>query len=90
MSVAGAADGAYALSACLPGRRAKGAQAAAELGFAAAAPPTLPRAEDAPFSIKPFWHVERSKGAAFVDFQHDVAAKDVALAAKEGFVSVEH
>jgi sarcosine oxidase subunit alpha len=89
MSVAGAANGAYALFACLAEGAAKGARAAAELGFAAAAAP-LPRAEDAPFAIKPFWFVERSRGAAFVDFQHDAAAKDVALAAKEGFVSVEH
>lgn len=29
-------------------------------------------------------------GKAFVDFQHDVTAKDVALAVREGFRSIEH
>jgi sarcosine oxidase subunit alpha len=31
-----------------------------------------------------------SAGKAFVDFQHDVTAKDVQLAVREGFESVEH
>ena len=30
------------------------------------------------------------RGKAFVDFQNDVTAKDLALAAREGFRSVEH
>ncbi|WP_374545339.1 sarcosine oxidase subunit alpha family protein [Rhodoblastus sp.] len=89
LSVVGAANGAYALSACLAHGAEQGARAAAELGFAALAIEP-PRAQDAPFSITPFWHVEGSKGMAFVDFQNDVAAKDIVLANKEGFVSVEH
>ena len=89
MSVAGAAGGAYALSACLAEGSSRAADAASELGFAATMP-RLPIAEDAPAGLKAFWHVERSVGMAFVDFQNDVAAKDVALAKKEGFVSVEH
>ena len=89
MLVAGAANGLYGLASCLADGAKKGAQAATELGFSASAP-TPPRAGDAPFSLTPFWQVERSKGMAFVDFQNDVAAKDVALAKKEGFVSVEH
>ncbi len=32
----------------------------------------------------------RAKGKAFVDFQHDVTADDVALAHREGYVNVEH
>src|SRR5438034_736324 len=38
--------------------------------------------------IEPLWEVNAPK--AFVDFQSDVVARDVHLAAKEGFGSVEH
>ena len=31
-----------------------------------------------------------SSGNAFVDFQNDVTAKDIALAVREGFRSIEH
>jgi sarcosine oxidase subunit alpha len=86
---AGAAAGAYGLSECLAQGAAKGALAATESGFTATAP-EVPKAEDAPRGLKAFWHVENSKGMAFVDFQNDVGAKDVVLAHKEGFVSVEH
>jgi sarcosine oxidase subunit alpha len=89
LSVAGAAAGAYGLSDCLSQGAQKGALAATEAGFAASAP-RLPKAADAPCNLKAFWHVERSKGLAFVDFQNDVCAKDVVLAHREGFVSVEH
>ncbi|TPQ52263.1 sarcosine oxidase subunit alpha [Prosthecomicrobium hirschii] len=43
-------------------------------------------------ALTPFWHVGGTMGAgkAFVDFQHDVTDADVALAAREGYVSVEH
>jgi len=87
--VAGAAGGAYALSDCLAQGAAKGALAATEAGFQATAPDT-PKTEDTPRALKTFWHVEASKGMAFVDFQNDVCAKDIVLAHKEGFVSVEH
>jgi len=89
MTVAGAATGAYALSACLADGARQGTAAAEGLGFAARGF-DLPKAADEPTSLSAFWHVERSQGMAFVDFQNDVAAKDVALAKKEGFCSVEH
>jgi sarcosine oxidase subunit alpha len=38
----------------------------------------------------PLWHVQGATGKAFVDFQNDVTASDVALAAREGFTAVEH
>jgi sarcosine oxidase subunit alpha len=38
--------------------------------------------------IAPMWEVEGPK--AFVDFQSDVTSRDVYLAAREGFASVEH
>ncbi len=89
LSVAGAATGTFALGAILREGALAGAKAAADLGFATR-PLNVPSAdEDAPV-IQPFWHVADSKGPAFVDFQNDVTAKDVAIAHKEGFRSVEH
>jgi methylglutamate dehydrogenase subunit C len=49
----------------------------------------LPEAEDAPYVVKPLWQVP-GKGRAWLDFANDVTVKDVALAAQEGFRSVEH
>ena len=40
------------------------------------------------YGIAPMWEVEGPK--AFVDFQSDVTSRDVYLAAREGFASVEH
>ena len=88
MIVAGAADGAMSLADCLKTGAAAGARAAAECGFAAK-PFELPRADDETVAITPLWWV-KGKGKAFVDFQNDVTVKDIALAAQEGFRSVEH
>lgn len=41
------------------------------------------------YDIKAFWQVQGKK-RAWVDFQNDVTAKDIALAHQEGFSSVEH
>ncbi|WP_068118831.1 sarcosine oxidase subunit alpha family protein [Tropicimonas marinistellae] len=53
-------------------------------------PPDLPRAEDAPVNIRPFWHTGEGRGRSWLDLQNDVTVKDVALAHQEGFRSVEH
>jgi sarcosine oxidase subunit alpha len=42
-----------------------------------------------PPNVEPLWKVE-APGKAFVDFQNDVSVTDIALAARESFVSVEH
>jgi len=89
MSAAGAASGAFSLAECLSQGHAAGAAAASDLGIsgnAGAAPST----DDASsYSLKPLWTVN-SKKKGFVDFQNDVTASDIALAAQEGFQSVEH
>ncbi|HEX7531851.1 MAG TPA: glycine cleavage T C-terminal barrel domain-containing protein, partial [Methyloceanibacter sp.] len=41
-------------------------------------------------AASPVWQVEGGRGKAFVDFQNDVAASDVKLAAREGFRVPEH
>ena len=88
MVVSGAANGDFSLGACLRAGHAAGIAAAAEDGHKQKA--GLPSAAaDEAFSITPLWHVE-GKHKAFVDFQHDVTASDIALAQREGFESVEH
>ena len=88
MQVAGAANGAFALAAALESGAACGNAAAEATGFASsrsAAPTTATE----PTAGTPLWRVRNAKGKAFVDFQHDVTADDVALAEREGYRSVE-
>ena len=90
MTVVGAAAGCddTAIHVFEEGNRAGRASIEA-LGLKAAAD-KLPKADDENFDIRPLWHVAASIQKAFVDFQNDVTAADVALAAREGFRSVEH
>ena len=79
----GAASGAFTTHMAL----STGAAAAAKaLGLK---PADIPEAEDAPYEIKPFWHV-LAKGRAWLDFQNDVTVKDVVQAHAENMQSVEH
>jgi sarcosine oxidase subunit alpha len=88
MAVTGAANGDFGLGACLRTGHAAGAAAAALCGRGGN-PGAAPLADDEAFSLTPLWHVA-GKDKAFVDFQHDVTAWDIALAQREGFESVEH
>ena len=89
MTVVGAANGAMTLAACIREGALAARSLVGALGFKAGSD-KLPTAHDEEFEVKPFWHVTRSIQKAFVDFQNDVTAKDVMLAAREGFRSVEH
>ena len=89
LMVAGAANGTLTLAACLFEGVRVGAEATQAAGFTAKSI-DLPKTEDEASAVTPLWHVARSKGKAFVDFQNDVTADDVALAEREGFRSVEH
>ncbi len=89
MSIAGAAAGDYSLGACLAGGARAGAAAAEAAGFKASAA-DVPSTADEGTSISAFWHVEEAKHKAFVDYQNDVASKDIALAEREGYRSIEH
>jgi sarcosine oxidase subunit alpha len=89
MAVAGAAAGAFGLKLCLDSGSAAGMAAIAAAGLK----PTIaavPYAVDESSAIAPLWHVSGYSGKAFVDQQNDVTAKDIELAEREGFRSVEH
>jgi sarcosine oxidase subunit alpha len=78
----GAARGSYGLADCL----AEGWRAGGGDGPAPAAAPTPPDRGDA----RPLAFTDRRAQKAFVDFQNDVTARDIGLALREGFESVEH
>ncbi|MFK5977389.1 MAG: sarcosine oxidase subunit alpha family protein [Rhizobiaceae bacterium] len=56
--------------------------------------PTTPFADDWAREIHPVWLFTKANGKthgkAFIDLQHDVLHTDIALAHREGYVSVEH
>ncbi|RST86843.1 sarcosine oxidase subunit alpha family protein [Aquibium carbonis] len=81
MAVAGAANGAFSLSRALAEGHAT-ARGASE----------APRASspDDSYAIAAVWPAPRGKARQWIDLQNDVTVKDVALAARENFRSVEH
>ena len=91
MTVAGAANGKMLLGACLTEGRQPAALAATDAGFAAPpSPPPRSTMKPAPSRRCGTSAAGTERGKAFVDFQNDVTADDIALAAREGFRSVEH
>jgi sarcosine oxidase subunit alpha len=89
LAVAGAAAGAFDLRSCLADGIRLGAEAAQATGFTATTPP-VPAASEETLGLMPLWKVATARTKAFVDFQNDVTAKDIVLAEREGFRSVEH
>jgi sarcosine oxidase, subunit alpha len=79
VTVAGAANGAFTLDQALAqGHLAGGGEGAA------------PNAPAGQYRIAAAWPKADDEGWRWIDFQNDVTLKDVALAAREGYVSVEH
>ncbi|ATE63110.1 sarcosine oxidase subunit alpha family protein [Rhizorhabdus dicambivorans] len=89
LAATGAAAGELSLAAALADGVAKAGGVVEDLGFKAVAFPIPPTSDDSGRAA-PLWHVGEHGGKAFVDFQHDVTDSDVSLAAREGFVSIEH
>lgn len=89
MSVAGAANGAFSTAQCFLEGANAGADAVRHCGKNASII-ELPSAEDGDVNISAFWHVKDSTSRAWVDLQNDVTVKDIVLAEREGFRSVEH
>jgi sarcosine oxidase subunit alpha len=86
---AGACNGTFDTSGCLTEAAEMAATIAKDLGFVVKKKPIIPAADTSPYQIVPLWLVE-GRGRKWLDFQNDVHVKDVALAAQENFVSVEH
>ncbi|MEH3118882.1 MAG: sarcosine oxidase subunit alpha [Methylorubrum populi] len=90
---AGAGTGRFGLDAALADGAAAGAAAATDAGFSAQARSFAVRGEASMSGIAcRDLPTDRDAGfaKAFVDFQNDVLAKDIRLAVREGFRSVEH
>jgi sarcosine oxidase subunit alpha len=91
---AGAAKGSLLLADCLTEGASAGAAAAADAGHAGVAPTPPAVREPVQAPLLPTWavpsHVPQARAKAFVDFQNDVTAKDLGLAVREGFQSIEH
>ncbi|MCA0000411.1 MULTISPECIES: sarcosine oxidase subunit alpha family protein [unclassified Mesorhizobium] len=85
IAVAGAAAGAVSLSEVFAGSQ----KAVASLGPTKAAVPRSSGTE-ATSGIVAAWPTPGSKGRIWIDYQNDVTVKDIELAARENFVSVEH
>ncbi|MEJ0038009.1 MAG: sarcosine oxidase subunit alpha family protein [Gammaproteobacteria bacterium] len=88
MTAVGAAAGSLSLGEALQEGSRAGAMAAEAAGFSVSGLNPW-RTDDEMTGVTPLWDVRKSRGKAFVDFQHDVTAADIALAAREGFQSVE-
>ena len=91
----GAAAGEFDLAGALASAGRQCAAALSDLGFRASAPdlPRLVARERTP--VRPVWRlrgegVDASGANTWIDFQNDVTAADVELAARENYQSVEH
>ncbi len=51
--------------------------------------PAIPKCRDEAFALTPLWWVKESTGKAFIDYQNDATAKDLPLAAREGYKDIE-
>jgi sarcosine oxidase subunit alpha len=94
--VVGAANGAFGLQDCLTQGAEAGNDAANDAGYRRRGRgPHKPVAdhEPVPMPPRPIWSIPgpgQNGGKAFVDFQADVTAADLRLAAREGYRSIEH
>lgn len=78
----GAAHGTLSLAAAI--------QEASDAGASGPAPQLPDLAPEPPYEFHPLWGAAAKGGKAFVDLASDVTAADVALAARENYISVEH
>ena len=88
LTAAGAASGAFSTAACLASGRDAAKAAIKALGLKQPRV-SLPAASDATAIPEALWRVP-GKGRAWLDLQNDVTVKDVELAARENYRSVEH
>ncbi|MDH3512714.1 MAG: sarcosine oxidase subunit alpha family protein [Gammaproteobacteria bacterium] len=87
----GGCSGNFALSQCLAGGFDAGRRAAASCGFAGETVTTPACTAEPELGILPVWEIPlpRTSSRAFIDFNNDVTSKDIRLAVREGYRSVE-
>ncbi len=89
----GAAAGIFDMQKAIASGSKAGGWASQTTGHTPMPPPDV-TVDTASADVRPLpvfdFPVKARKGKRFVDFQHDVTAGDIALAHREGFVSVEH
>lgn len=93
MSVAGSVNGTNTLSGAIQEGYEAGAIAARSFGKTMPDPIAVDVVDPAEAPAQVVWRVKAAKGQpskAFVDFQNDATDKDIEIANREGFVSVEH
>ncbi|HWV80501.1 MAG TPA: sarcosine oxidase subunit alpha family protein [Hyphomicrobiaceae bacterium] len=91
LAVVGAAAGRFTTAGALADGQQAGNEAARDCGYAAST--GMASTVDAGGGAgngAPFWYLGDTAKKCFVDFQNDVTAADIALAAREGYRSVEH
>jgi heterotetrameric sarcosine oxidase alpha subunit len=88
MIAVGAAAGDFSLAGALRAGAAAGREAASAAGFEAPAE-REPRVDEEAVAGTALWFAPGFRGKAFIDPQHDVTTRDVAVAAREGFHSAE-
>ncbi|MGR3512560.1 MAG: sarcosine oxidase subunit alpha family protein [Paracoccaceae bacterium] len=88
LAACGAAAGVFTTGGCLADGVRVAGEALEDLGIMRK-PVDVPEADETPCSLTPKWAVE-APGRAWLDLQNDVTTKDIGIAAKENFRSVEH
>jgi len=93
VEVAGALNARFLLTSALADGAAAAQRTLTALGHPAPAVPPAPAGDE--LNIQPLWSVqsllgETLPGKHFVDYQNDVSERDILLASREGFRSVEH
>jgi sarcosine oxidase subunit alpha len=86
---AGACRGRFDLGQCLEDGYEAGLAAAGDAGFNGKATPRFEKTSQPADAGVPQLFT-RGRGRAFLDYQNDVSVKDVRLAVREGFRSIEH
>ena len=89
LSLAGSAAGKASIAECVSQGSAEAMALASELGIAACAIAGSVSGDIPARPERPLWSIPGVRGKAFVDFQNDVHAADLNLAAQEGFGHVE-
>ncbi len=89
---AGACNGAASMADCLSEGAAAGLAAALDCGFEGEAGTAVDVREPLEGARQLHWQVptDRRNARMFVDFQNDVMSKDLKLAVREGYRSIEH